>query len=44
MTLTLDQYPQRDAHLPYHLSLPQKDQNIDRMFESLAAAGRLDEG
>ncbi|MBZ0291545.1 MAG: hypothetical protein K8L99_03165 [Anaerolineae bacterium] len=29
--------------LPYHLSLPQEDQDIEQMFESLAAAGWLDE-
>jgi hypothetical protein len=29
--------------LPYHLSLPQEDQNADQMYASLVAAGWLDE-
>jgi hypothetical protein len=31
------------ARLPYHLALPQEDQDADQMYESLAAAGWLDE-
>jgi hypothetical protein len=31
------------VELPYHLSYPQEDQDLDRMYESLAAAGWLDE-
>ncbi len=31
------------APLPYHLAAPQEDQDPDRMRESLAAAGWLDE-
>jgi hypothetical protein len=27
------------AHLPYHLSMPQEDQDADQMRESLVAAG-----
>lgn len=29
--------------LPYHLTLPQEDQDVDQMVESLVAAGWLDE-
>jgi hypothetical protein len=29
--------------LPYHLAYPQEDQDIDQMYESLSAAGWLDE-
>ncbi len=31
------------AVLPYHLTLPQEDQDVDQMVESLVAAGWLDE-
>jgi hypothetical protein len=31
------------AQLPYHLTLPQEDQDIDQMHESMVAAGWLDE-
>ncbi len=30
-------------NLPYHLRLPQEEQDIDRMYASMAAAGWLDE-
>jgi hypothetical protein len=33
----------KPARLPYHLALPQEDQDADQMYESLAAAGWLDE-
>jgi hypothetical protein len=37
-------YPStRPAELPYHLRLPQEDQDLDRMHDSLIAAGWLDE-
>jgi hypothetical protein len=31
------------ATLPYHLTLPQEEQDIEQMWESMAAAGWLDE-
>lgn len=31
------------SDLPYHLTLPQEDQDVDQMRESMAAAGWLDE-
>lgn len=31
------------ANLPYHLTMPQEDQNLDLMRESLAASGWLDD-
>ncbi|NWG16608.1 MAG: hypothetical protein HXY41_08235 [Chloroflexi bacterium] len=33
----------QSAELPYHLAFPQEDQDINQMYESLAAAGWLDE-
>ncbi len=37
-------YPSKHpAELPYHLRLPQEDQDIDQMHDSLVAAGWLDE-
>lgn len=37
-------YPQDSPReLPYHLAFPQEDQDVDQMYESLAAAGWLDE-
>ncbi len=31
------------SELPYHLAFPQEDQDINQMYESLSAAGWLDE-
>jgi hypothetical protein len=37
-------YPSKHpAELPYHLRLPQEDQDLDQMYESLIATGWLDE-
>lgn len=33
---------ERPAALPYHLSLPQEDQNVERMVESMIEAGWID--
>ncbi len=37
-------YPHdRPVEVPYHLAYPQEDQDVDRMYASLSAAGWLDD-
>lgn len=37
-------YPQdKPVEAPYHLAYPQEDQDVDRMYASLSAAGWLDD-